>query len=62
MVVRVKLRLQRNNVIRDVIALLNSGYEAGTRNFLYLYLLARELKLWPPRYGLSLRLKRWRSA
>ncbi len=48
MAVRVKLRIRRNNITIDVIALVNSGYEADTPQLMIPLDIARELKLWPP--------------
>jgi len=46
--VRVRLRLRRGDVVREVVALVNSGYEADTPQLLIPVALARELGLWPP--------------
>ena len=46
--VRLRLRLRRNNIVRDVVALVYSGYEAETSQLLISTYLARELGLWPP--------------
>ena len=46
--VRLRLRLRRGNVVKDVVALVNSGYEAETPQLLIPIYLAKELGLWPP--------------
>ena len=51
MAVRVKLRLRREGTLRDVVALVNSGYEADTPQLMIPVGLARELGLWPPPLG-----------
>ncbi len=51
MVVRLKLRLERDQVVKEVVALVNSGYEADTPQLIISRGLARELGLWPPREG-----------
>jgi len=47
MAVRVKLLL-KDDRIREVVALINSGYEADTPQLMISISLARELGLWPP--------------
>jgi len=44
----VKLRLRKNSFIKEIIALVNSGYEAETPQLLIPINLAREFGLWPP--------------
>jgi len=44
----VKLRLKKNSFIKEIIALVNSGYEAETPQLLIPINLAREFGLWPP--------------
>jgi len=46
--VRIRLRLRRGGLAREVVALVNSGYEADTPQLLVPVSLARELELWPP--------------
>jgi hypothetical protein len=46
--VRLKLRISREGKSVEVIALLNSGYEADTPQLMIPVWLAKELKLWPP--------------
>jgi len=48
MAVRVKLRVERGERVREVVALVNSGYEADTPQLMVPVGLARELGLWPP--------------
>jgi len=48
MAVRVKLRIRRENIVKDVVALVSSGYEADTPQLMIPIGLARELRLWPP--------------
>ena len=48
MAVRVKLRIRREDIVKDVVALVNSGYEADTPQLMIPIGLARELELWPP--------------
>ena len=48
MAVRVKLRIRREDIVKDVVALVNSGYEADTPQLMIPIGLARELGLWPP--------------
>ena len=48
MAVRVKLRILRNDKSVDVIALVNSGYEADSPQILIPVFTARDLGLWPP--------------
>ncbi len=48
MAVRIRLRLRRGNLIKEVVGLVNSGYEADTPQLLVPVGLAKELKLWPP--------------
>ena len=48
MAVRIRLKLRRGNLEREVIALVNSGYEADTPQLLVPTGLAREIGLWPP--------------
>jgi len=43
-----RLRLRRDNIVKDIVALVNSGYEAETPQLLIPIHLARELGLWPP--------------
>ena len=47
MAVRLRLRVRRGSKSVDVVALLNSGYEAPTPQLLIPIDLARELDLWP---------------
>lgn len=49
MVVRVRLRIRRNDKVIDTSALANSGYEAETPQLLIPIKLARLLNLWPPK-------------
>jgi len=46
--VRVRLRIERGGIAREVVALLNSGYEADTPQLMVPAGLARELGIWPP--------------
>jgi len=46
--VRVRLRLRRGDVEREVVALIKSGYEADSPQLMVPVSLARELGLWPP--------------
>jgi len=46
--VRVRLRLRRGGFVKEVVSLINSGYEADTPQLLIPTKLARELDLWPP--------------
>jgi len=46
--VRVRLRLERGSKSLEVIALVNSGYEADTPQLMIPVSIARELGLWPP--------------
>ena len=46
--VRVKLRLSKNSKSIDVIALVNTGYEADTPQLIIPIDIARSLSLWPP--------------
>jgi len=46
--VRIRLKLKRGELVREVVALVNSGYEADTPQLLVPVGLARELGLWPP--------------
>ena len=48
MAVRLKLRIRVNSRIADVVALLNSGFEAPTPQLLIPVDTARILGLWPP--------------
>mgnify|MGYP000188542925 CR=1 FL=1 len=48
MAVRLKLRVRVNDRYIDVVALLNSGYEAPTPQLLIPISIARKLGLWPP--------------
>jgi len=48
MAVRLKLRIRINNRFIDIVALLNSGYEAPTPQLLIPISIAKSLKLWPP--------------
>ncbi len=48
MAVRVKLRIERGDRSSEVVALVNSGYEADTPQLMIPIGLARELGLWPP--------------
>lgn len=48
MVVRVKIRILKNNVVVETSALANSGYEAETPQLLIPVRLAEFLNLWPP--------------
>jgi len=43
-----KLKLKRDNIEREVVALINSGYEADSPQLMIPVSLARELRLWPP--------------
>jgi len=47
--VRIRLRLRRGGLTREVVALVSSGYDADTPQLLIPVGLARELGLWPPR-------------
>ncbi len=49
MVVRVRLRIRRNDKVIDTSALANSGYEAETPQLLIPIKLAQLLNLWPPK-------------
>lgn len=51
--VRVRLRIERGGLVREVRALVNSGYEADTPQLLIPVQLARELGLWPPREAIE---------
>lgn len=51
MAVRVRLRVEREGSAREVVALVNSGYEADTPQLMVPVSLARELELWPPPPG-----------
>jgi len=46
--VRLKLRLKRGSLVKEALALVNSGYEAETPQLLIPVKLARELRIWPP--------------
>jgi hypothetical protein len=46
--VRVRLRIERGDVVREVVALVNSGYEADTPQLMLPAVLAKEMGLWPP--------------
>jgi len=48
MAVRVKLRIMRESSVVDVVALVNSGYEADTPQLMIPVVIARTLGLWPP--------------
>ena len=48
MAVRVRLRVEVGGRVREVVALVNSGYEADTPQLMIPARLARELGLWPP--------------
>ena len=48
MAVRLKLRIRVNNRVVDVIALLNSGFEAPTPQLIIPINTAKTLGLWPP--------------
>lgn len=48
MAVRLRLRLRRGQVEIEVVALINSGYEADTPQLLLPVGVARQLGLWPP--------------
>jgi hypothetical protein len=48
MAVRVRLRVEAGGRVREVVALVNSGYEADTPQLMVPIGLARELGLWPP--------------
>lgn len=48
MAVRLKLRIRVNSRVADVVALLNSGFEAPTPQLLIPVDTARVLGLWPP--------------
>jgi len=48
MAVRVRLRVERGGRVKEVVALVNSGYEADTPQLMIPTWLARELGLWPP--------------
>jgi len=48
MAVRVRLRVEGGGRVREVVALVNSGYEADTPQLMIPVRLARELGLWPP--------------
>ncbi len=48
MVVRVRLKIKRGNIEKEVVALINSGYEADSPQLMIPVSLARELGLWPP--------------
>ena len=42
------MRIRREDIVKDVVALVNSGYEADTPQLMIPIGLARELGLWPP--------------
>ncbi|OYT38000.1 MAG: hypothetical protein B6U89_06475 [Desulfurococcales archaeon ex4484_58] len=46
--VRVKLEIKIKNLVKNIIAIVNSGYEADTPQLMIPATLARELNLWPP--------------
>ena len=48
MAVRIRLKLKRGELVKEVVALVSSGYEADTPQLLVPASLARELGLWPP--------------
>ena len=43
-----RLRVERGEKVREIVALVNSGYEADTPQLMIPAGLARELGLWPP--------------
>ena len=49
MVVRVRLRISREDKGLDVIAVVNAGYEADTPQLMIPIGIAEELGLWPPK-------------
>lgn len=51
MVVRVRLRIVREDIVVETSALVNSGYEAETPQLLIPIKLAQILGLWPPKTG-----------
>ena len=57
MAVRLRLRIRRDSRVIDVVALLNSGYEAPTPQLLIPIAIARELSLWPPENAIELELE-----
>ncbi len=48
MAVRLKLRLKKENISKETVALVNSGYEADTPQLLVPINLAKDLAVWPP--------------
>ncbi len=48
MAVRVKLLIKVNGKTKEVVALVNSGYEADSPQLMIPHGIARELGLWPP--------------
>ena len=46
--VRVRIRLKKQNFSQEIVALVNSGYEAETPQLLIPVNLAKTLNLWPP--------------
>ncbi|MCL7390895.1 MAG: hypothetical protein LZ171_02515, partial [Thaumarchaeota archaeon] len=48
MAVRVRLRIARGEKVLDIIALINSGYEADSPQLMIPLHTAKELELWPP--------------
>lgn len=53
MVVRVRIRIVRNNIVIETSALASSGYEAETSQLLIPIKLAELLNLWPPTLDLD---------
>ncbi len=53
MVVRVRIRIMRENKVVETITLASSGYEAETPQLLVPVMLAEELGLWPPIPGME---------
>lgn len=53
MVVRVRLKVVREEIAIETSALANSGYESETPQLLIPIRLAQILKLWPPREGIE---------
>lgn len=56
MAVRLRLRVRVGNRALDVVALLNSGYEAPTPQLLVPIDLAKQLGLWPPEVAIEVEL------
>jgi hypothetical protein len=48
MAVRVRLRISKDDKVEEVIALINSGYEADTPQLMIPIPLAKRLGVWPP--------------